>query len=187
MPNPRLAYRYAKSLLDLAIEKDMVESIYTDMQWLNAVCKSNRDFVNVLKSPVINVDLKKKVIEAVTDGNISATTTLFNKLLVTKGREQFLPEITTAFISAYKEYKHIKIVKLTSASEISDTVKEAIINSVRESMGFEKIELDAKVDPSLIGGFVLQIDDKLVDASIIYDLRTIAKQFQNNDFIYKIR
>jgi F-type H+-transporting ATPase subunit delta len=54
-------------------------------------------------------------------------------------------------------------------------------------MGFEKIELDAKVDPSLIGGFVLQIDDKLVDASIIYDLRTIAKQFQNNDFIYKIR
>ncbi len=187
MPNPRLAHRYAKSLLDLAIEKDLVEPVYADMQWLNAVCKSNRDFVNVLKSPIINIDLKKKVIEAATDGHISATTALFTKLLITKSRERFLPEILTAFISAYKEYKNIKIVKLTSASEISDEVRDAIVNSVKESMGFEKIEMDVKVDPSLIGGFVLQIGDKLVDASIIYDLRTIAKQFKNNDFIYKIR
>ena len=39
----------------------------------------------------------------------------------------------------------------------------------------------------LIGGFVLQVGDKLVDASISYDLNTIARQFENNDFIYKIR
>lgn len=187
MPNPRLAFRYAKSLLDLAIEKDLVESVYADMLWLNIVCKTSRDFVNLLKSPIINVDLKKKAMEAVTEGHISATTALFNKLLITKSRERFLPEIVTAFISAYKLHKNITIVKLTSASEISDAVRDAIVNSVKESMGFEKIELDVKVDPSLIGGFVLQIGDKLVDASIIYDLRTIAKQFKNNDFIYKIR
>ncbi len=187
MPNPRLASRYAKSLLDLAIEKDLVASVFADMQWLNAVCKSNRDFVNMLKSPIINVDTKKKIVEAVTTGNISEMTTMFNRLLVSKNRERFLPEIATAFIAAYKAYKHITIVKLTSASEISDTVRDAIVESVRSSMGFENVELDVKVDPSLIGGFVLQIGDQLVDASIIYDLRAIARQFQNNDFIYKIR
>lgn len=187
MPNPRLASRYAKSLLDLSVEKEQLEQVYADMQWLNAVCKGNRDFVNMLKSPIINADTKKKIVEAITGGNICEITMMFNRLLVTKSREKYLPEIATAFIAAYKEHKHIKIVKLTSASEISDAVRDAIVNSVRASMGFDKVELEVKVDPSLIGGFVLQIDDKLVDASIIYDLRTIAKQFQNNDFIYKIR
>jgi F-type H+-transporting ATPase subunit delta len=55
MPNPRLATRYAKSLIDLAIEKGQLEKIFADMQWLQAVCKASREFVNVLKSPVIKV------------------------------------------------------------------------------------------------------------------------------------
>ena len=53
MPNPRLATRYAKSLIDLAVEKGQLEKVFADMQWLNAVCKSNRDFVNLLRSPII--------------------------------------------------------------------------------------------------------------------------------------
>jgi F-type H+-transporting ATPase subunit delta len=187
MPNPRLAFRYAKSLIDLALERGELERVYADMKWLNSVCKSNRDFVNVLKSPVINSDTKRKIVEAVVKSNVSEMTNGFNSLLVAKGRENFLPEIVEAFIAAYKEYKHIKIVKLTSATPLSDPIRNAIVEQVKKSAGFETIELEEKVDPSIIGGFVLQIGDKLVDASIAYDLRSIAKQFDNNDFIYKIR
>jgi F-type H+-transporting ATPase subunit delta len=187
MPNPRLATRYAKALVDLAIEKGQLETVYADMQWLLAVCKSNRDFVNVLKSPIIKSDVKKKIVEAVTAGKISEITAAFNKLIITKGRESNLPEITHAFVEAYKEKKNIHTIKLTTAAPVSDTVKEAIVAQVKKSAGFEKIELEEKVDADLIGGFVLQIGDKLVDASIVYDLRAIAKQFENNDFIYKVR
>ena len=87
MPNPRLASRYAKSLLDLSIEKDQLEQVFADMQWLNAVCKSNRDFVNMLRSPIINADTKKKILETITGGHISAMTTMFNQLLVSKDRK----------------------------------------------------------------------------------------------------
>ena len=66
-------------------------------------------------------------------------------------------------------------------------MKEAIVNQVKKSAGFEKIELEEKVDADLIGGFVLQIGDKLVDASVAYDLKAIAKQFENNDFVYRVR
>ena len=62
MPNPRLATRYAKALLDLAVEKGQLEQVYADMQWIQAVCKSNRDFVNLLRSPIITADVKKKVL-----------------------------------------------------------------------------------------------------------------------------
>jgi F-type H+-transporting ATPase subunit delta len=187
MPNPRLATRYAKSLLDLAVEKGQLEEVYADMQWLQSVCKSNRDFVNVLKSPVITGDKKIKILGAVAGDKFSTLTTAFNALLVKKTRESNLPEIAQAFITQYKEYKNIYTVRLTTAVPISEAVKNAIIEQVKKSGGFENIELEEKVDKNIIGGFVLQVGDQLVDASIIYDLKAIAKQFENNDFIYKIR
>jgi F-type H+-transporting ATPase subunit delta len=187
MPNPRLATRYAKSLIDLSIEKGQLEKVFADMQWLQAVCKSNPDFVNLLRSPIIKSDTKKKILTAITTGNIGELTAAFNALLITKGRESNLPEIVNAFIASYKEYKNIHTIKLTTAAPISDAVKNSIVDHVKKSAGFQQVEVEEKVDAGLIGGFVLQIGDKMVDASIAYDLRAIAKQFENNDFIYKVK
>ncbi|MBP7556559.1 MAG: ATP synthase F1 subunit delta [Chitinophagaceae bacterium] len=187
MPNPRLAARYAKSLIDLSIEKGQLEQVYQDMQWLQAACKSSRDFLNLLRSPVIKADTKRKILEAVTAGKLSELTAGFIRLLVTKGRESNLPEIATAAINLYKGHKNIYTVQLTTAAPVDNAVRTAIIEQVKKSAGVEHIELEEKVNPDLIGGFVLQLGDKLVDASIAYDLRAIAKQFDNNDFIYKIR
>ena len=78
-------------------------------------------------------------------------------------------------------------MKLTTASAIGDDVRKAIIEQVKKASGYDNIELEEKVDNDLIGGFVLQIGDKLVDASIAYDLKVIARQFENNDFIYNVR
>lgn len=187
MPNPRLATRYAKALIDLAIEKGQLEEVYADMLWLQSVCKTNRDFVNVLRSPIIKGDVKKKIIEAVTTGRINEITNAFIRLIITKGRESNLPEISSAFVDAYKEKKNIHTIKLTTAFPASEATKNAIVTQIKKSAGYENVELEENVDPDLIGGFVLQIGDKLVDASVAYDLRAIAKQFENNDFIYKIK
>lgn len=187
MPNPRLAARYAKSLIDLSIERGQLETVYADMQWLDAVCRSSREFVNVLRSPVITSDKKEKIVEAVTTGNVSELTAAFKRLLIKKGRESNLPEIITAFISQYKQQKNIYIVKLTTAAPLSEELKNEIVNQVKKTSSMQNIELETSVNSDLIGGFVLQAGDKLVDASIAYDLKTIARQFDNNDFIYRIR
>ena len=187
MLNPRLASRYAKSLLDLAVEKGLLEPVYADMQLLQQICKGNRDFVNLLRSPVIKAGIKRKIIEAVTNGKISVLTTAFNALLTSKGRESNLPEIITAFINQYKQHKNIQTVTLTTVGPISADFREAIIAQVKEAGDLPNIELEEKVDESLIGGFLLQVGDKLVDTSISNHLATIARQFENNDFIYKLR
>lgn len=187
MPNPRLAHRYAKSLIDLSIERNELETIYGDMQLLSGICKSNRDFVNMLRSPVINPDVKAKIMDAVLMGKITELTTAFTKLLVKKGREGNLPEICTAFIQQYKEYKNIYTVKLTTATVLSNELKNSIIERVKATSQMQNIELETEVNKDLIGGFVLQAGDKLVDVSVAYDLKLIAKQFENNDFIYKVR
>ncbi len=187
MLNPRLATRYAKSLIDLSIERGQLEQVFADMQLLQQICKGNRDFVNLLRSPVVNADTKTKIVKAVTTGKISELTDSFITLLIRKTRESTLPEISSAFIHQYKQHKNIHTVNLTTAVAINDSVRNAILEQVKKASGFDKIELDEKVNEDIIGGFVLQIGDKLVDASISYDLKEIAKQFENNDFIYKIR
>ncbi len=187
MPNPRLASRYAKSLIDLAIEKGKLEEVYADMSLLQQICKSSRDFVNLLRSPIVKADTKRKIVETITAGKISVLTASFTVLLINKGRESNLPEIITAFINQYKAHKNIHTVTLATAVPISDDVRKAIVEQVKKDGVYGTIELEEKVDESLVGGFVLQIGDKLVDASISYDLKNIARQFENNDFIYKIR
>lgn len=187
MQNPRLAGRYAKSLLDLALEKGKLEEVYGDMQFLLNLTRKSRELVNMLKSPVIPEDRKITALEAVTGDKVSELTRLFNRLLVKKGREAYLPEIASAFIRQYKAYKKIYTVQLTTAHPVSEQLKQEILSKLRQGSEMEHIELEAKVDENLVGGFVLQIGDQLVDASIEYDLQAIRKQFLNNDFIYKIR
>jgi len=187
MPSPRIAARYAQSLIDLALEQGQLEAVHADMKWLQAVCQQNRDFVNMLRSPIIKADAKQKIVAAITDSNIGSLTTAFNKLVIAKGRENMLPEIATAFIEAYKQHKGIQTLKLTTAAPISEAMRRALVDQVKKSAGFNEVEVEERVDQTLIGGFVLQVGDQLVDASIAYDLKNIAKQFESNDFIYSIR
>ncbi|MGN6417262.1 MAG: ATP synthase F1 subunit delta [Pseudobacter sp.] len=187
MPNPRLAGRYAKSLVDLALEKNALEEVYKDMLFLQKVCKNSRDFVNLLKSPVVKADKKAAILDAVTGSEITELTAAFNRLLVNKGREANLPEIITAFIDLYKQHKGIQTVRLTTATPVSEELKNQIIGQVQQQAGNSKIDLTTQVDESIIGGFKLELGDTLVDASISYDLNKIRAQFLNNDFIYKIR
>jgi F-type H+-transporting ATPase subunit delta len=187
MLNPRLATRYAKSLIDLSIEQGSLEKVHEDMQYISGVSKVNKDFVNLLKSPVISQDKKLAILESVTVGKVSELTAIFNRLLIRKGRESNLPEIADAFIEQYKKHKQIYTVNLTTASPVSDELKQEIVNKVKSQTEMRNIDLVTNVNEELIGGFVLQIGDQLIDASILYDLNAMKQQFLNNDFIYKIR
>lgn len=186
-PNPRLAARYAKSILDLAIERGQLETVYQDMIFLRAICRSNRDLVNLLQSPIIKSDKKRNILEAITAGRISPMTTAFNALVMSKEREALLPEVAAAFVEQYKAYKGIQTVKLTTAIPISEELKQMLLNKVKTDRQAREIDLETAVREELIGGFVLEIGDELIDASVAFDLRKIRQQFQNNDFIYKIR
>jgi F-type H+-transporting ATPase subunit delta len=187
MQNPRLAIRYAKSLIDLAQEQNKLELVYADMKLLDDICKSNREFANVLKSPIIKEDKKNKVIELVTAGRIDSLTASFIKLLGSKGRESNLVEIIAAFIQQYNEVKGIHKVKLTTAVEISEEIKNDFINRIKASEGIKTIELETVVDEDIVGGFILEMEGKLADGSIRRDLNDVQKQFMNNDYIQKLR
>lgn len=187
MQNPRLAARYAKSLIDLATEKDQLDAVYADMLYLKDLCKVSKEFVALLKSPIISGDKKQQVLDAVTKDKIGPLTATFNQLMVRKGREEYLPEIVTAFIDMYNTIKGIHKVKLTTAQPVSDELKKSIVDKFTSTTTLQHIELESVVNEALVGGFVLEFNNTLVDASILRDLKDIKKQFMDNSYIHKIR
>jgi F-type H+-transporting ATPase subunit delta len=186
MPNARLAGRYAKSILDLAIEQGQLEAVYADMKYIQAACNASSEFVNMLRSPIIKADQKNSILSAVLKNNVGVLSNAFIVLLVKKGRESDLHEIANTFIEQYNSMKGIHQVTLTTAVEISTEVKNSIEQKVKSDNSFTSVELTTKTDESLIGGFVLEFNNNLLDASISRDLKDIKKQFLQNEFVAKI-
>jgi F-type H+-transporting ATPase subunit delta len=186
MQNPRLATRYAKSIIDVAVEQNQLQAVYNDMKLVTAVCKSNADFVAVLRSPIIKADKKGKILAATINPHVGNITAGFITLLINKGREANLPEIAQACIEQYNTIKGISKVKITTAVAINDDTKNAIVASIKASSN-QQLEIETVVNEDLIGGFLLETGGNLVDASILRDLKDISKQFLNNDYIHKIR
>ena len=187
MKNPRLAYRYAKSILGLAVERNELEAVKDDMQLLAKICKENPEFTMVLDSPVIPASKKKSIIEAVLDGKVNEMTTLFIRLLLQKHRELNLPQIAQSFQEQYNVMHNIHKVIFTSAAPVSEELQQEIAKKIKADKQLENIEWEAHVDESLIGGFKLQLADLLIDASISNDLKDIKRQFMNNDYMHKLR
>lgn len=187
MQNPRLAGRYAKSLVVLAQEQNQLEAVYSDMKYLQQVCRQSKDFTNVLRSPVIKGDVKDKVVSEVINGNVGQLSAAFIRLLIRKSRESSLPEIAESVIEQYNEIKDIHTVKLTTAVEPGEELKASIISKVKADTGLQNIELQTEVKKSIIGGFQLEYKGNLVDASILRDLRDIQTQFRQNVYVQNIR
>lgn len=187
MQNPRLATRYAKSLIDLAVEQNSMEQTLKDVQLIDATIKGSRELTSVLRSPVIKADKKDAVMSAIFGSQVGKLTMLFVKLLTAKGREATLPEITTAFMNQYRLMHHISEVRLITASPVSEEVKESIRQKVAAALPGQTVEMSTRVQPELIGGFILEMGDKLVDASIKRDLADIRKQFTQNLYVPNIK
>jgi F-type H+-transporting ATPase subunit delta len=187
MQNPRLAYRYAKSLLDLAIEQNSLDVTLNDIKTIDEICSVSQEFVVMLRSPVIKADKKLVIVSAVLEGRINILAKAFIDLLIRKGREANIPEITKAFVTQYNSLKNIRIVKLTTAVAVDDTLKQTILSKLAANMPQNSVELNTVVNPELIGGFVLEMDDKLIDASILRDLNDVRKNFMKNMYVSELR
>ncbi|HHM21262.1 MAG TPA: ATP synthase F1 subunit delta [Bacteroidetes bacterium] len=182
----RVANRYAKSLIDLAKERGSIDQVLEDVHYFNEVCK-NRDFELMLKSPIVNADKKEQVFDKLFSGKFDELTMAFLKILLKKGREPLLALIGKEFVAQYKKLNHITTVQLTTASPLSDETVEAIRQKLLESKATDqKVELRTSVNPDLIGGFVVQFDDELYDASVAHKLALLKKEFKDNLYISQI-
>lgn len=187
MNNPRLAQRYAKSLIEIAGELRQLEAVRDDVLFLQSVIKKSREFVLMLNSPIINPDKKYKVINAITNGRISKISETFIKLLCNKNREANLPGVANSFIEQYNTIKGLHNATLTTATPVSQELVDSFISKIKASTSYDHVQLETVVDDNIIGGFILEMEGKLIDSSILRNLNDVKKQFANNDYMHKLR
>jgi len=173
----RIAPRYAKSLIDLSIEENKLNEIVANVEAFQESLQS-KELISFFKSPIIKSDKKIAVYEAAFGGKFEPLMDKFVKLIINKGREEYLPEISTEFLNQYNAYKGVSGVKLTSAKPMTEEVKAAIRGKLVNSSETKKdVNVEFEVDETLIGGFKIEIADKLYDASVAHKLELLRKEF----------
>lgn len=181
MSNIRLSNRYAKSLLELCEERKEVDVVNDDMKSLSALVKSSRELQAMLASPVISGDKKLAVLRAVYT-SASATSQSFITLVVNHGRSGELANIARAFVQLVQDMRGIHNAELITAVKADDTLKaEVIAMAVKIAGG--TIELEEKLDPAILGGFILRVDGKEYNASIASKLKEVKKEFSLNPHV----
>lgn len=175
-----IATRYAKSLIDLANDRGELEAVFSDVKGLKEAIK-NRDFYLLLKSPIVKTDKKLSIFKAIFSKNANPLTMGFVELMTKKGRENILPEITDEFMKQYKSIKNISSVKIKTATPMSASILDSIKSKLESSDATRMhVEIDSEVDERLIGGFILEIEDRLYDASVAHKLEGLRKEFTSN-------
>lgn len=166
--------RYAKALFELAVEQKQEDAIYSDARELVSVCQENKLLVLVLKSPVIGEEKKEKILKDLFEGRFHVMTMKFLLILVRKKRELYIPEIASKLITLYKEYKQILPVTLTTAIPMTEAIRDRVSTIMKDYTQWQ-IELTQKIDPGIIGGFILNWEDLQYDASIYYQIERMRR------------
>lgn len=174
MRNTKVATRYARALLDLAIEQKNLDSVLGDMQVFSATVKDSRDFELLLSSPVVKADKKIEIFKLAFEP-FEKCTQDFMALITNNGREAMLGDIAEAFEAQVKEHRGIVPMTITSAVPLDATTRAAIMAKVQSSVE-GTLEVEEKVDESLIGGFVVRMGDQQIDASVASQLNNLKQR-----------
>jgi F-type H+-transporting ATPase subunit delta len=174
MNDSLISVRYSRALFQSALEKKIIDKVNQDMIFISEICKTP-EAKEFLTSPIIIPSKKTAILHKMLEGNIEPISLSLVDLTVKNGRERYLPSIARVFIHETMKYKGITESVLTTAVKVNTKVKKQITDLISEVFS-TKVELEEIIDPEIIGGFILRIDDNYIDASIKNRLRKIKKE-----------
>lgn len=178
MNDSKISVRYAKALFNLAIENNSLDAIKSDVVLLNDAC-ALPDFNDFLNSPIIPISKKIELFEGIFKGNVHVFVMDLLILMAKNRREAYLKMITLDFLKHYREYNGIIEAELTTAVEINEQNRKKIIQLLSNLLK-GKVEIKNNIKTDIIGGFVLRIDDKQIDASVQTQLKKYKKELKKS-------
>lgn len=185
MEDYRINTNYAKALFLLASELHILDAVAEDMRLVYNVCSENRELNVVFKNPVIKVDKKVNIVNELFADKIDKTSLTFLFFVVRKNRSVNLKGISDAFVNMYRKSKNIILTEVLSASEL-DPQSIQIIRQMVGELTQKQVELVSSVDNNMIGGFKMEFDNNLYDATIDAKLAKLRREFGANKYESKL-
>jgi F-type H+-transporting ATPase subunit delta len=176
MGDIRAASRYARAFLDLAEERKKIDEATRDFEHIEALLRSSRDFVLFLRSPIINKEKKKGILAELLKGKVGELTHRLVEMLCAKGREMLLPDIIKQFYELRDRRLGILHAVVRTAAPFRKEQEERLMHRL-EQLTKKRVQLEFAVDPTLKGGFRVQIDDTVWDGTVAHQLQILRKRF----------
>ncbi len=185
MSDRNVASRYAKSILDLAVETNVLESVYQNMVDLISTCKSSSALQGLLRNPITPLDKKLSILKALFETQFNKLTIGFFEIMIRKERSEIILPAAVEFINQYNSRNKIVIAEITTAIQISPELEAQLLEKVRQLTEGE-IQVHKIVDPEIIGGFILRVEDKQIDTSFRTKLAGLRKELVDTSFSSQI-
>lgn len=180
MSQSRVAGRYAKALLDLAIEQNQLDAVFNDISSLDNALEASSELEALLNNPVIPQDKKKSIFSALFQDKMNEVSFGFLNLILGKRRENDLQAIVDSFVELYNNEKGITEVTLTTAIPLTAETEQKIIQKIQSTSSLDQIHLTKKVDPAIIGGYIVEFNNRILDNSIQTNLNSIKRRYSAN-------
>lgn len=175
----RIAVRYATPILELAEEKKILDSVKADMESFIAVCEESKDFSLMLKSPIIPHLRKANILKKIFTGKVNELTLQAFDVITRKSRESLLEDIAEEFLHLYNVKKGLAEVSVTTSIELDAEMRKAFEKLAKDITGKEPL-LKEKVNPDIVGGYILKVGDRQIDDSVSGQLKELKLEFSKN-------
>jgi F-type H+-transporting ATPase subunit delta len=161
-----IAGRYAGALFDLAKDQKALDQVHSDLTGFKGLLSESADLTRLIESPAISKDDQVKALTAVAKkAGVSDLTTRFLGLLADKRRAFALPEIIEAYSQLLADEKGEMAAELISAVELTEAQTDALREKISKAVG-KTVTMNSSVDPSLLGGLVVRVGSRMIDASL---------------------
>ena len=171
-----IATRYATALLQFAEDNNSSAKVYEEMKVMAGVFEITHELNAVLDDPVLSTENKKKIILTSAGMNVCATTERFIDFILTKKRETFLRSISLRYIDLYRTKQNIHKAVITTATAIDALTEKKLIGFIAsETKG--TVEFEKKIDESILGGFMIEVDSNRWDCSLSNQLQRIRQEY----------
>lgn len=174
MNDSKISVRYSRALFQSALEMNLLDNVNGDMSYISEICKIP-EFKEFLDSQIIRPGVKSKTLKSVFENKVEGITMSLIDLAVKNGREKYLPAIARVFITDTLKHKGITECQLTTAVDVSAAINKEISDFI-SSKYKTKVVLRENIENEILGGFILRIEDKYIDASVRSRLRKIKKE-----------
>lgn len=175
MKNLKTARRYAKALMEMAVEQKRLDQAHDDLAMIESTMSQSADFRRLLANPVIKEQPKKDLLKSIFDGKITPLTMDFLFTLCEKNREAILPEIFQMFRELRNEHLGLIPAEVTSVVDLTPEQTRSIEQKLKTLTG-KTPQLTLSKDPALIGGIMIRIGDTVIDGSVRRQLERLRTQ-----------
>ena len=174
MTDQLIARRYASALYLVCLEKGILNQVEKELIYFSTTVKLNKDLYRLLTSPRISFEKKKELLKIIFTDSLSQVTFNLIFLLIDKKRETILPEISDIFSHIILENSNIVVARITTAFPLSSVEQEEIKTSISILTG-KTVKMEIDLDPSIIGGLIVRVEDKVYDGSLTGHLKRLEQ------------